>query len=569
MISWIQRTFQQHFKWLFLALLVIVIISFVFITNASSGLGGGAHRKLPDRPFFGINLARGDAVKALFEDAQLSLYLRRPSFASQPSEGEIQQYALERHAALHLADQLRLPAPAPDSNEFRAYIQSLGRFIGPDGRFDPKAYAAFIDSLKTNPRLTEGDVARVLADDLRARAYENLLAGPGHVLPADLAEQVARRDTRWTLAIASIDGKDFAPRIDTSDTALAAWFENNSRRYEIPARVSVAAITVPAARFADGVKLTEAEIRAAYDANPARYPAPAPLKAPDVKIDSATGQDENADASFALVRGLVEADLRKQRAEKAALAAADDLAVKLLEQHVSLDQLPAFLASHKLAADELGPVGAGAVPAALGGENAASRIVPEVARLTAERPYSNPLPVPAGAAILVWRENVPARIPALSEVKETVLADYQAAEKRRLFNETGRKLRDTVASAVASGKPFADALGSAASAVGLKVEIKTPAAFTLVQPPPEIDYAAYQALETLEEGKIGEFLPSGENSAVLVHAIKKDVPAFDPDSPAATEIKNQMAPVLAERNARSILAAIVEAELSKSAPVID
>lgn len=569
MISWIQRTFQQHFKWLFLALLVMVIISFVFITNASSGLGRGGQKKMPDRLFFGVNLAKAEDVKALFQDAQLSLYLRRPSYAQQPSEGEIQQYALQRHAALHLAEQLRLPTPAPESEQFRAYIQTLGHFSGPDGKFDPKAYASFIDSLKTNPRLTEGDVARVLADDLLAKAYEDILAGPGYVLPADLAEQVARRDTRWTLAIASLDGKDFAPRIDTSDTTLASWFETNSRRYEIPARVSVAAVTIPAARFADSVALTDSEVRAAYDANPSRYPVPAPLKAAESKVDPATGKDQNADANFALVRGLVEADLRKQRAEKAALAAADDLAVKLLEQRVSPDKLAAFLASQNLALDELGPVGAGSVPAALGGEKASTQIVPEVTRLAADRPYSNPLPVPAGASILVWRENIAARVPALAEVKEKALADYQAAEKRRLFNEAGRKLRETVSSALAAGKPFAQSVNDAASSAGLKVEIKTPAAFSLSQPPRDIDYTAYQALSTLEQGKVSELLPSGETSAVLVHALKKDTPAFDPASPAAKEVKGQMGPILAERNAQGILTAIVEAELAKSAPAAE
>ncbi len=565
MISWIQRTFQHHFKWLFLALLVVVIISFVFITNASSGLGRGGQQKLPDRPFFGLNLSKAEDQHTLIGDAQLSLFLKQPAY-QQPSEAEIQEYALQRHAALYFADQIRLPAPAPDSPEFAAYIQTLGRFSGPDGKFDPKAYSAFIDSLKTNPRLTEGDVARVLLDDVRAQAYENLLGGPGYVLSADLAEQVSRRDTRWSLAVAELDGKAFAPRIDTADTALAAWFEGNSRRYEIGPRVSVAAITVPASRFAGSVKPSDAEVRAAFDANPARYPAPAGAK-PEAAIDPATGKPKDADAAFALVRSQVEADLRKQAADKAALALADDLAVKLLEQRVAPEKLPAFVAAQNLTLREVGPVGEGAVPAVLGGS--ASQIAAEALRLTADRPYSNPLPIPEGAAILVWRESVASRLPGLAEVREKALADYQAAEKRRLFNEAGRKLRETVAAALASGKSFADSLNAAASDAGLKVEIKTPAAFTLTQPPQDLNYSAFQALSTLGQGQVSDFIPSGENTALLVHAVKKEVPAFDPTSPAAKEVKGQMAPVLAERNARSILAALAQAELAKSAPVTE
>ncbi len=201
MISWIQRTFQQHFKWLFLLLLGVVIVSFVFITNASSGLGSGGQPKIPDRPFFGINLSKVEDSRPLIQDAQLSLFLQRSPNQPEPSPSEVEQYALQRHLALHLADQLGLATPAPDSPEVAAHIQTLGHFTGANGSFDPKAYSAFIDSLKVNPRLTEGDIARVILDDIRAQAYQKLLAGPGYVLASDLAEQLGRRDQgrrrRW------------------------------------------------------------------------------------------------------------------------------------------------------------------------------------------------------------------------------------------------------------------------------------------------------------------------------------------------------------------------------------
>ncbi len=560
MISWIQRVFQQHFKWLFFLLLIVVIISFVFITNASSGLGQRAP-KVADRPFFGVNLSKGDEVRALVQDAQLSLYLRQSPFAPEPSQAELEQHALNRHAARHFAARLGLAAPSPESPEVAAYIQTLGRFTGPDGRFDPKAYGSFVDSLKTNPRVTEADFARVIIDDVRAEAFEKLLAGPGYVLPSDLAEQLARRDTRWTLAVASVNGSAFAPRIDTSDTAVAAWFEQNARRYELGPRVSVAAIRFPAARFAETIRVSEAEVRAAYDANPARYPAP-PAAPGEIRVDA-------PDADFAAVRAQVEADLRKQRAERAALTAADDLTVRLLEQRISPEQLPAFLTAQKLELMEVGLVGSDTVPAALGGDSATARVAPEALRLAADRPYSNPIAIPDGAAVLVWRESLPPRVPELSEVRDRVLADYQAAERRRLFNEAGRQLRASVASALAAGKPFADAVADAAKAAGLQAEVKKTEPFTLMNPPQDVDFTVLRSLESLDQGELGEFMPARADSGVLVQALVKDTPAFDPASPAAAEVKAQMAPILAARNAQGMLSALVEAELSKSAPIID
>ncbi|MBC8011314.1 MAG: peptidyl-prolyl cis-trans isomerase, partial [Burkholderiales bacterium] len=450
-----------------------------------------------------------------------------------------------------------------------AHIQTLRAFAGPSGQFDPKLYADFIDSLKTNPRLSEGDASRVISEDTRVAAYEKLLAGPGYVLPSDVADILAQRDTTWTLAIASIDGSAFAPRIDTSDTALQAWFEINSRNYEIAPRASAAALVIPAAKFADSVNLSEPEIRAAYDANPSRYPAPPAAK--EIKLDPATGKDLNADAAYLSARPLVEADLRKQRAEDAALQAASDLAVRLLEQDVKPADLAAFVAKQPdLSLVEVGPIGTGAIPAALGGNSVSAAILPEAQRLSADRPYSNPVTVPNGAALLVWRESIPAQTPTLAEVKTTALADYQAAEKRRLFNEAGRKLQETVAASLATGKSFADAANQAATAAGLKVEIKTPAPFSLSgQFPQDMDYTAMQALQTLSKGKVSDFLPSGEAAGVLVYALDQKLPATDPTSPAYIEMRDRLATSLGQSNAQSLVSALVESELAKTAPATD
>ncbi len=566
MISWIQRTFQQHFKWLFLALLTLVVISFVFVTNASRGLGSGNDRHLPPRPFFGLDLSQAEDQRRLGSDAQLSVYLRFKPQREIP-ESQLQNYALSRHAALHLADQIGLPEPT--DSELVAHIQTLAAFHGPEGKFDPKLYADFGDSLKTNPRLSEADATRVIAEDARIAAYEKLLGGPGYVLPSDVTEILAKRDTTWTLAIASIDASAFAPAIDTSDAALQKWFDSNVRRYEIPARVSVAALEVPAAKFAGSVTLTEAEVRAAYDANPSRYPAPPTAK--DAKPDPATGKDTNADAAFLAARPLVEAELRKQRADQAALAAASDLAVQLFEQNVKPEALADFAAKQPgLTVSELGPIGGGAIPASLGGNSASAKIAPELLRLAADRPYSNPVPTPAGAAILVWRENIPARTPTLAEVHDTALADYKAAEKRRLFNEAGRKLQADVASAVATGKPFAETVTAAATAAGLKATVKTPAPFNLSgQFPQDMDYSALQALQSLSKGKISDFLPSGDAAGTLVYAIDEKTPVIDPASPAYVEMRTRLASNLAQSNAQAMIAAAVEAELAKSAPATE
>ena len=564
MISWIQRTFQQHFKWLFLILLGVVIVYFVFITNASSGLGRAGQPKIPPRPYLDLDLSKAEDQRLLGSDGQLSVYLRYNPGREVP-EAQLSQYALRRHATLHLANRVGLPQP--NDTQLIEHIRTLRAFAGPDGKFEAKRYTDFIDSLRTNPRLTEAEASRVIAEDARIAAYEKLLAGPGYVLPSDVNEILARRDTQWTLAIATVDGSAFAPRIDTSDLVLKPWFETNPRRYEISPRVVVAALRVAAVTQADNVAFTEVELRAAYTANPSRYPA---SPAAPVKVDTATGEDQNAAAAFNAARPLVEADLRKQRAEKASLDKAADLAVQILERGLKPAALPGFLANQKnTALIEVGPVAADSIPAELGG-NGATKLATEALRLSADRPYSNPVAVPGGAAILVWRESIPARTPAFEEVRAQVTTDYLSSEKRRLFNDSAQKLRTSIAAATASGQPFAAAVTAAAAASGFKVTVKTPAPFTISgEFPSDVGYNALQVLNTLAKGKLSEFLPTGETTGELVYALDQKLPAIDTASPAYASLRKDLAENLSQSSAMALVSEFVEAELAKSSPVVE
>ena len=55
MISWIQRTFQHHFRLIFAILLVGMVIPFIFTIGSTPGIGR-ADRSAAGRDFFGHNL---------------------------------------------------------------------------------------------------------------------------------------------------------------------------------------------------------------------------------------------------------------------------------------------------------------------------------------------------------------------------------------------------------------------------------------------------------------------------------------------------------------------------------
>lgn len=550
MISWIQRTFQQHFKTLFLILLGGLIISFVFTIGAmpSSSVPDAGSRQ---REFFGVNLNNRETQERIFGDAQLSVTLQAGYNALDGAR--LQQYALSRQAALAVADDLGLPAPS--DREIVEYVQTLRMFQGESGKFDAKRYEEFRDSLKTNPRITEADISRVLANDVVHRRVVKLLAGPGYVLPADVAEQLTVAESIWSVDIANIDTSAFKPSIATTDADLTAFFADNAGRYEIPARTRVDYIAFPV--DAKSVAVTDEELLSTYLANPARFPAP------DAKDKVDGTETASAFDDFAKVKPQVEAVVRSQKARRAAGQAAADLALELFENKVGPDALGDFLAKRNLTLKSAAPVGPDSVPAELAG---IPQIAETAARLGANQPYSDALAGAEQAVILVWRETLPARQPELAEVRAQVESDYQADRLRERLAAAGKSFHDDLSARLKTGAKFADAATAAAKAAGLSVETKRFEGFTFNEPPEGLDYTALNALQNLSAGELSPVVNVSRDKAILLRVADKKLPDLTPANPRYDEIKERIATVLAQRNGEDALAALVEQELARTAP---
>lgn len=549
MISWIQRTFQHHFRTVFGVMLVLLIISFVVSFSPSSGIGR-AEGTVMTRPFFDVNLASQADQQKVIGDAALSINLQAGYMGLE--NDQLQQYALQRYAALHLADQLHVPDPTPA--DLATYVKNLRAFAGEDGQFDAKRYGTFRDSLKTNARLTEGDVTRVLSDDWRANRVQELLGGPGYVLPSDIKTQLMQADSSWTVAVATTDYAAFAPAIKPSADDLAKFFNENSFRYEIPPRVVASFVEFPAAGFLSQVAVTDADVKAYYDANPARFPKPATTPAPAV--------DAKADpvADFNAVRPQVLAALTFERAQRLAVKAASDLAYSLYDGKVAASALDATLAARKLAAKPLAPFTREAGPAELGNS---PQISEAAFKLGGEQYYSDALPSPNGAVVLFWKETQPSRKPQLADVRDKVTTDYIENEKRRQFVELGKTVRSQLEARLKAGDTFEQAAAAASGA--LKLQAKTLAPFTLRQPPQDTDYSVLGALDRMEKGQVSDLLMAQDKGS-FVYVIDKKAPDVAETSPAYLTAKAQLSGSISRYNADSYLQEVVAQELKKSEP---
>jgi len=543
MISWIQKYFQHHFKLVFLTVLLVMAVPMIFIYNQSSGIGS-AERKSSSQPFFGHNLAAENDVAIAQRDTQLSSILHQEN-------GNL----MFRLGALAIANQLHIPNPS--ENEFKDFLKTLPLFAGQDGQFDPNAYIRFQSDIRKSNQFPEALVRRVLEDDFRIGRVVALLGGPGYVQSHEVRSQLDRFESSWTLGIATVDYKSFAPAITPTDTDLAKFFEQYSANYEIQPQVSVRYAEFPAYEFIDKVTATDAELKAYYDANPARFAKPAE-KTADGKLATPAKP-----ADFASVQLQVELAYKLERAARLATKAASDFTFELYQKKLT-PGTPAFaelLVSHKITLKDLAPFSHDEPPVELGRSPDAAN---EAFKLGKDHPYSDAVALNTGSAVLFWVENLPARQPLLTEVKAKVSADYVENEKRKRFVDLGKSLRAQLEARFKAGDTFDKAVAAVNASSATKLEGKTLAPFTLRQRPQDLDYLVLGALESLKKGEVAEMV-IGQDKGLLVYAADKKAPDL---SEASAQYKNfnlQLARGTAARNSADYLREIVETELAKSA----
>ena len=544
MISWIQRTFQHHFRLIFAVLLIGMVIPFIFTIGSTPGIGR-AERSASGRDYFGHNLLSPDQTQALMNDTRLSAELQ---YTSNVSAEQLQSYMFQRIAAQHLADELHLPAPT--SEDITAFIKTLRIFAGPDGQFDVTHYNAFRNSLKASSAVTESDILRVLSNDARMIKLQRLLAGPGYVMPGDVKDLLQKGDTTWTISTVSADYAAFAPDIHLTEAEISKFYTDNSFRYTVAPRVAVDCVRFPEEDFVAGTAPTDAEVRAFYDANPARFPKAAGAKAPAVKSDPAT--------DFASVQPQVRQALVSEMAKSKAVKAASDLAYALYEGKVTRASLESFLAGRKLKTESLTPFTNEAGPSEFGGGR---EIATAAFELNADRFYSEGIPSPNGAVVLIWRELLPSHLPALSEVRDRVVADATDNQKRIRFVEFGRALKAGIARRLKAGEPIDKAAAEAAGSI--KVTVKSFPPFRLRDQPKDVDETVFGILDRLGKGEVSDMEATADRG-LLVYAADKRSPVTNESNPLYAQVKAQLAETFARADATSIMREVVDAELKRT-----
>jgi len=510
MITWLQRVLMKNGRWIFSILLVIIIVAFVFTINVAGGMG--TSREGEAQKFYGVNFSSSKEVRALQREVELSNWL---STGRPPAQAADIMELVRRVSLRHLADSLHLPAPTEAQKV--EFIRSRPLFRGPEGRFSQDAYQRFLDQAQTSPELTLDFVAHVLAEDYRLQRAEELLSGPGFVQDYEVRRMVEDMETKRTALVATVAWADFAPEIEVSDEALKAFYDSRPQSWGLPQQVEAQLLRFRANRFAGEVTpASEEELQQYFARNTWRFRArtPAPtLEGGEPETPAEPVLDDH--------RGEVARLVAEEKARALALKAADQFTMRLYRARVQklgeeLDALVAEAGAERidLAVFSRGesPMGA---PVPL-----AQPSLQQLFELPANRIFGDIVALPDGGGVLIVRKLIPARVRPLDEVLEQVEADYRIEERRRLFDEHGRALRDQLLAAVQAGEDFR----AAAEAAGLSVTQH--AGYTAREPAEDLEPAVGLALGRLRTGEITPMvIPAEGASGKLAYLAVAEAPA--------------------------------------------
>lgn len=444
MITALQRFLNRHRRWLFAALLAVVVLPFVFTIGASPGIvSGGKSKKI-----FGKNISSQEDLDALRREAVLGLYVDGIATAS------LEEAILAREAWDWVVRCLQVPQP--DREILRDYVRSRPG-LQEEGEFSRRRYRNFVHSLHADPSRSEAMAVALLGREWARNWTANVLASADFTLPEEARIQWRHLHTSWTLIPAKLTFHDFHPPLQWDEEQIREHFEANADRFRSPELLRLLHVFFSAGEWPES-PIDDADLEKFFKSHGELFPSGDPSYLRD-----------NRDAVVAAFR----------RWNDPAIAKGNEFLYRIYSHDVAADSpkimdIVAELGGEARALEPFpsaNPPQLDAIPA---------EALREAAALDGEHFFSNPFLTDAGVHIFILLGRIPPAERPFDEVRGLVERDLYSRERIRRFAQHARSLHSQLEQRMADGESFS----AAAQAIGLAVEEAR--TFTLAELPEDI-----------------------------------------------------------------------------------
>ncbi len=504
MISWLQNILQKHFRFVFIILLAVIIVSFVFTIGAAPGIGDGQNERMKNLSFFDYELDTEVKREIFRKEGYWSAYMQSGNMRL--DQNQLSTYFFNRATTLYLANLHSIPDPTPE--QVQEYIKELPLFMNSQGEFDPQAYARFTDEIAVTGSITQNEALKIISDDYRITKVNEALTGPGFVLPEEVLSDLRQDQTKWSIAVAEWDQSSYNPQIDTTTEKLQEFYESNSFRYDTPERRIVSYVEFKALDYKDETDTDEEALQSYFADNRSKY-------------ETRNEADETQTVELEAVREKVVFDYQLEMARQTAQTKAEALVLEIVESESNAgadfskdEAIRNALEKFNLSSKDTVPFSNDGAPI---GVSWSRNTVNVAFQLNESLFYSEPIQEGDSTVVLFYKDVFPQTTPEMETVRSRVDLDYREEELRRLRAEQGKTLYSTLAESGSSLQSFQ----SKAEEEGLAVNIYQD--FTRREPPTGLDRSLAYSTATLSESEVSEMITQGDKGS-FVYVIKKEVP---------------------------------------------
>lgn len=339
---------------------------------------------------------------------------------------------------------------------FREKIQDLGiqvddasvaRWIRENLK-DPKTgtvnYTAFLENVLGPKGFTGAEFESYVRSDLALRQLVDVVGVAADVLTPREAESEFRRENEQARAsLVTFSATNFLSSIKLDDASLRQFFTNQLANYRIPERATIAYV-----RWDSSNHLAKAEAKIALESSlPARLEQFYNEKGPENFRDP-VGTAMTKEAALAMLRQQVVLGEASRFTMTNALEFANELYAM---EPMKAENLSQLAIRKGLKVIQSPPFTESAAPEGLEDLQTLGR---EVAKLTAEQPFSTPISGLNGTIVAVLTSRLPPEVPTFESVESRLRDDKRRFDTREAARNAGMAFANSVTNGLAHGKSF-------------------------------------------------------------------------------------------------------------------
>ncbi len=439
---------RKNARWIMAGVLLLLIPGFImlFTTTGRTDRQGGDLPTIHGKPVNAVELERMvNLVQAQYVILQGRELRKTSDTLNQLKQEAVIQLLMDRKAE-------ELGVRVTDA-ELAQQVRRLPVLLNEAGQFEPERYRRLTIYLN-NKGINEAVFEHVLRSQLLHEKLQQLITAVAQATPAEVQQVYLPLHEKLTIDLVHFEMANNQTPITTSNEEVRAFYEQSKESFRTPARVKVRYAVFPVADALKTIKLSDDEIAEFYDRNKFKYTdtnnVPKPLEA---------------------VKTVLQDELLKLRAERAAGDRATELTVKLVRQtDATKPDFTKLAGSLSGAVKETGYLTAHDKPAGL---EVSADFLQKAFTLTPDQPYSDPIAGANAFYVLEYVDGQPSAIPAFAEVQEKATAQVKQLRRYAVTLEQARATVEQLKKLVAGGRTFASACAE------LKLKIETPAPFTV------------------------------------------------------------------------------------------